>query len=186
MRRTLLLPLVTTVLALTAACADNATSTAPNLTPGAARLATAVNLDNAPRGAHFAKGQSAPVCTVTGTTVSCTGTAIEGVGNTNATVTLDVTSTISGVCHNPGVNSKVVEPFSESVTTANSTNLTSTKNGRIVVPAQTTTGASTAGFLATFECPNPNWTPEVTSNVLSYKYTLIFAGFTSPAILITG
>src|SRR5215204_5138345 len=103
---------------------------------------TTVNLDNAPQGAHFARGATAPICTVTGTTVTCTGTAIEGVGNTNATVQLDVTSTISGVCHNPGVSSQVVEPFSESVTTSTSSELTSTRNGRLIVPAQTTTGTS--------------------------------------------
>jgi hypothetical protein len=152
----------------------------------AAPALAVVNFDNAPQGAHFAKGAAEPVCTVTGTTVTCTGTAIEGVGNTNATVQLDVTSTISGVCHNPGTNSMVVEPFSESVTTTSSSELTSTKNGRLVVPAQTTTGTSTEEFLATFSCPNPNWTPEVTSNVLSFEYTLTFAGFTEPVIEITG
>jgi hypothetical protein len=144
------------------------------------------DFSNAPEGAHYARGSREPVCTVTGLTVTCTGTAIEGVGNTNATVELSVTSTISGVCHNPGVNSKVVEPFSESVTTTTSSELTSTRNGRLVVPAQTTPGTSTEEFLATFTCPNPNWTAEVTSNVLSFTYTLTFAGFTEPAILITG
>jgi hypothetical protein len=148
--------------------------------------AAVTNFNNAPSGAHYAKGYGEPVCTVTGTTVTCTGTQIEGVGNTNATVELSVTSTISGVCHNPGVNSKIVEPFSRSITTTTSSELTSTKNGRLIVPAQTTTGTSTEEFLATFTCPNPNWTPEVTSNVLSYQYTLTFAGFTEPAILITG
>jgi Tfp pilus assembly protein PilW len=156
------------------------------LATGITAAQAATNFNNAPNGAHYAKGSGEPVCTVTGTTVSCTGTAIEGVGNTNATVTLAVTSTISGVCHNPGTNSKVVEPFSRSVTTNTSSNLTSTKNGRLVVPAQTTTGTSDQQFLATFKCPNPNWTPEVTSNVLSFRYTLVFAGFTDPAILITG
>jgi len=150
------------------------------------QAATLVDLNNAPQGAHFARGAGAPVCTVTGTTVNCTGTAIEGVGNTNATVELAVTSTVSGVCHNPGTNSKVVEPFSKSVTTTTSSELTSTRNGRLVVPAQTTVGTSTADFLATFKCPNPNWRPEVTSNVLSFEYTLTFAGFTAPAIRITG
>src|SRR5215208_5296089 len=154
------------------------------LSAGAAMALT--NFNNAPQGAHYARGASEPVCTVTGTTVTCTGTAIEGVGNTNATVELAVTSTISGVCHNPGVNSMVVEPFSESVTTTTSSELTSTRNGRLVVPAQTTVGTSTEEFLATPTCPNPNWTPEVTSNVLSFQYTLTFAGFTEPAILITG
>jgi hypothetical protein len=146
----------------------------------------AVDFANAPQGAHFAKGSGEPVCTVDGTTVTCTGTQIAGVGNTNATVTLAVTSTISGVCRNPGTNKKVVEPFSESVTETSSSLITSTKNGRLVVPAQSTTGASTGDFLETFTCPNPNWTPEVTSNVLSFSYTLTFAGFSDPAIWITG
>jgi hypothetical protein len=152
----------------------------------AATALAVTNFDNAPQGAHYAKGSGEPVCTVTGVTVSCTGTAIEGVGNTNATVVLSVTSTISGVCHNPGVNSKIVEPFSRSITTSTSSTITSTKNGRLIVPPQSTTGTSTEEFLATFTCPNPNWTPEVTSNVLSFSYTLTFAGFTEPAISITG
>jgi hypothetical protein len=156
------------------------------LTMGMTAAQADVDFSNAPQGAHFARGATEPVCTVTGTTVTCTSTAIEGVGNTNATVVLAVTSTVSGVCHNPGTNSKVVEPFSKSVTKTTSSDLTSTKNGRLLVPAQTTTGTSTATFLKTFECPNPNWTPEVTSNVLSFEYTLTFAGFTEPAILITG
>jgi hypothetical protein len=156
------------------------------LATGMAAAQAVVDFSNAPQGAHFGKNNAQPVCTVSGTTVTCTGTAIEGVGNTNATVELDVTSTISGVCHNPGVNRKVVEPFSESVTESTSTELTSTRNGRLIVPAQTTTGTSTEEFLATFTCPNPNWTPEVTSNVLSFEYSLTFAGFEEPAILITG
>ena len=142
------------------------------------------NFENAPQGAHYAMGFGEPVCTVTGLTVSCTGTEIAGVGNTNATVVLAVTSTFTGTCTNPGGH--LVEPFTESETTTTSTQLTSTKNGRLIVPAQTATGTSTEEFLANFECPNPNWTPEVTSNVISFEYTLTFAGFTDPAIVITG
>jgi hypothetical protein len=156
------------------------------LATGMTAAQAATNFTNAPQGAHYANGYAEPICTISGTTVTCTSTAIAGVGNTNATVKLVVTSTISGVCHNPGVNSKIVEPFSRSVTTETSSQLTSTKNGRLVVPSQTATGTSSATFLATFTCPNPNWTAEVTSNVVSYTYTLTFAGFTEPAILITG
>ena len=72
------------------------------------------NFNNAPSGAHYANGSSEPVCTISGLNVSCTGTSIQGVGNTNAVLNLAVTTTFSGVCHNPGVNSKVVEPFSRS------------------------------------------------------------------------
>ena len=151
-----------------------------------ATASAVTNFANAPQGAHYARGSAEPVCTVSGSTVTCTATAIEGVGNTNATVTLSVTSTISGVCHNPGVNRKVVEPFSRSITESTSSDITSTRNGRLLVPAQSTTGTSTEEFLATFTCPNPRWTPEVTSNVTSFEYTLTFAGFSAPAISISG
>ena len=143
------------------------------------------NFANAPQGAHYAQGFGEPVCTLSGLTVTCTGTQIEGVGNTNATVTLSVTTTFTGVCHNPGVNSKVVEPFTQSETTTTSTVVPSTKNGRLVVPAQSATGTSSADFLATFSCPNPNWTPEITGTATSFVYTLTFAGFTQPAITVT-
>src|SRR5215204_6729396 len=147
---------------------------------------TTVNFENAPQGAHFAQGQAAPVCTLNGLTVTCTGTEIAGVGNTNATVNLAVTSTFTGVCHNPGVNSKIVEPFTRSETTTTTARLFPSKNGRLIVPPQTATGTSTAQFLADFTCPNPNWTPEVTGSAISFVYTLTFDGFTQPAIIITG
>jgi len=142
------------------------------------------NFDNAPSGAHYATGSAEPVCTLTGLTVSCTGTTIGGVGNTNATVTLAVTSTFTGTCTNPGGH--LVEPFTESETTTTTSTVTSTRNGQLIVPAQTATGPTEEEFLATFECPNPNWTADVTTSDVSFVYTLTFAGFTEPAILITG
>ncbi|HJW00860.1 MAG TPA: hypothetical protein VJ617_17340 [Arthrobacter sp.] len=156
------------------------------LATGMTAAHAATNFDNAPQGAHYANGFAEPVCTLSGLTVSCTGTQIAGVGNTNATVTLAVTSTFTGVCHNPGVNSKIVDPFTESETTTTSSVITSTKNGRLVVAPQTATGTSSAQFLADFSCPNPNWTPEITGTSISYRYSLTFAGFDDPAILITG
>jgi hypothetical protein len=156
------------------------------LATGMTAAQAVTNFANAPQGAHFAKGSGQPVCTLNGLTVTCTGTAIEGVGNTNATVNLSVTSTFTGVCHNPGTNNKVVDPFTESETTTTTSVITSTKNGRLVVPAQTATGTSSEEFLANFTCPNPNWTPEITGTGISFRYSLVFAGFTQPAILITG
>jgi hypothetical protein len=143
---------------------------------------TTVDFGNAPSGAHFAKGASAPVCTLSGLTVTCTGTEIQGVGNTNATVDLAVTTTFSGVCHNPGVNSKVVEPFSRSETNRTTAQLTPSRNGRLDVPEESASGPDPAAFT----CPNPNWTPEVTSTVTTFVYSLTFAGFDDPVILITG
>ena len=142
------------------------------------------NFANAPSGAHYATGSAEPVCTLTGLTVSCTGTTIGGVGNTNATVTLAVTSTFTGTCTNRGGH--LVEPFTEQETTTTSTVVTSTRNGQLIVPAQTATGVSSEQFLASFECPNPNWTPAVTGTAISYRYSLTFAGFTEPAITVTG
>jgi hypothetical protein len=155
-------------------------------TTSAAMAVTTVNFNNAPQGAHFARGEAAPVCTLSGLTVTCTGTAIQGVGNTNATVSLAVTSTFTGVCHNPGVNSKVVEPFTESETTTTTAQIFPNRNGELRVPAQTATGTSSAEFLATFTCPNANWTPEVTGTAISFVYTLTFAGFSAPVITVTG
>jgi len=156
------------------------------LATGMTAAQAVTNFNNAPNGAHYAKGAGEPVCTLSGLTVTCTGTAIEGVGNTNATVNLAVTSTFTGVCHNPGTNDKVVDPFTKSETTKTTSVITSTKNGRLVVPQQSATGTSSAQFLATFKCPNPNWTPEITGTSISFVYTLTFAGFTAPAITVTG
>ena len=149
------------------------------------------DFDNAPSGAHYRQGSAEPVCTTstvptTGAiTVSCTGTQIGGVGNTNADLDLAVTGTANFVCHNPG-NDNIVEPHSDSVSETTSTTLTPSRNGTLVVPAQTVT-ISPEEAAAQFTCPNPNWREEFTGfSDLSYTYSLTFAGFTEPAILITG
>src|SRR5215212_10290301 len=144
------------------------------------------NFANAPSGAHYATGSAEPVCTLSGLTVSCTGTTIGGVGNTNATVNWAVTSTFTGTCQNPGSKSKTVEPFTEQETTTTSSVITSTRNGALRVPAQTATGTSSAEFLADFSCPNPRWEATVSGTSISYVYTLTFAGFTQPATTVTG
>jgi hypothetical protein len=154
---------------------------------GFASAAQAVtNFANAPSGTHYANGFSEPTCELVGLTVTCSNTQLGGVGNTNATVVLSVNTTFTGVCHNPGVNRKVVEPFTETDTNTTTATIPSTRNGQLIVPTQTATGTSSAEFLASFSCPNPNWTPDVTGTALSYSYTLTFAGFTEPAISITG
>src|SRR5215208_4986510 len=116
-----------------------------------ALAATIVNFENAPQGAHFAQGQAAPTCTLSGLTVTCTGTQIEGVGNTNATVNLAVTSTFTGTCTNPGGH--LVEPFTEQETTTTTSTIQSTRNGALIVNPQTATAVSSEEFLAKFECP---------------------------------
>ena len=112
------------------------------LSPGAAVAVTDFN--NAPSGAHYRKGAAEPVCTsstvpTTGAiTVSCTGTQIAGVGNTNADLLLTVEGTANFVCHNPG-NTNIVEPHSGSVSETTETSLVPSRNGTLVVPIQTVT-----------------------------------------------
>jgi hypothetical protein len=147
------------------------------------------NFANAPSGAHYAQGSAEPVCTLSGLTVTCTGTQIAGVGNTNATQTLAVTSTFTGTCSNPaGANNpnNPIEPFTEAETTTTSNQLLPNRNGTLVVPAISATATSSEEFLATFECPNPQWEATVASTDVSFLYTLTFAGETAPAISITG
>jgi hypothetical protein len=147
----------------------------------------ATDFTNAPSGAHYKNRFAEPVCTTstvptTGAiTVSCTGTQIGGVGNTNADLDLAVTGTANFVCHNPG-NENIVEPHSDTVDEATSVELTPSRNGTLVVPAQSVT-ISPEEAAEQFECPNVNWTEEFTGfSDLSFTYTLIFDGFTEPAI----
>lgn len=142
------------------------------------------NFANAPSGAHYANGSSEPVCTFNAATadLSCTGTQIAGVGNTNATLSATVTSSFTGVCHNPGTNDKVVDPFTDSSSASVNQPLFPSRNGRLAVPSVSVDGTSSSEFLATFSCPNPNWTPEVTDATITWSYTVTFAGFSAPVI----
>src|SRR5215203_4534712 len=150
-----------------------------------------VNFDNAPSGAHFRQGFGEPVCTETtvpttgAITVTCTGTEIAGVGNTNADLVLAVSGTADFVCHNPG-NDNIVEPHSASVTETTSTTLTPSRNGTLVVPAQSVT-ISPEQASEEFSCPNANWREEFTGfSAVGFTYTLTFVGFDAPVISITG
>ena len=157
-----------------------------------ASVALAVtNFNNAPSGAHYRKGSAEPVCTTstvptTGAiTVNCTGTQIAGVGNTNANLSLAVEGTANFVCHNPG-NDNIVEPHSASVEESTFATLVPSRNGQLIVPAQSVT-ISPEEAAAQFTCPNPNWREEFTGfSDLSFTYSLTFAGFDQPAILIEG
>ncbi|KAF4418570.1 hypothetical protein FACUT_11765 [Fusarium acutatum] len=142
------------------------------------------NFDNAPSGAHYAKGSGEPTCTLVGTTVTCSKTEIQGVGNTNANLALTVTATFTGTCTNPGGH--VVEPFTEEETASHTEPLTPSKNGRLIVPSQSASVQTSEEFEAAFTCPNPNWTPDVSQSHVSFTYSLTFVGFDDPVILITG
>ncbi len=152
---------------------------------GTASAVTTISPQNAPSGTHLQTGEINCVASSTG--VSCSQFELAGVGNTNATVTLAVTYSSTIECTNKGGN--VVESHEHDVTTVTSAVVTSSKNGRLAVPAQTSTAPTDAQVLQSADCPNPNWTPTVQPGsvaVESFTYTLTFAGFTSPYITITG
>jgi hypothetical protein len=158
------------------------------LTTGMTAAQAAVDFSNAPQGAHFARGAGEPVCTLNEATatVTCTGTEFAGVGNTNAEVNLSLTTTFTGVCRNPG-NRNVVDPFTESETTeAPPVVVESNKNGRLVIKQESLTGTTEEQFLADFSCPNPRWQADVSDVDYTFEYSVTFAGFDEPAILIRG
>jgi hypothetical protein len=160
--------------------------------PSASAQTLTVNFANAPGGTHFVTGTPQPTCTVSGRTVTCPTQAFElaGVGNTNATATLSVTDTAIVNCFNPGRNpNNPVESHTQSTTVSTSSGLLSPKNGRLTISPLTAPTPSDADFQALATCPNPNWTPVVrpgSITVASFTFTVTFAGFTQPAITITG
>ena len=158
---------------------------------GALALSTAWAATNfggnaAPAGAHYANGSFEPVCSVDQSTltVSCTGTAISGVGNTDAALSLSVSYSATVTCTNKGGNT--VEVKTQFTTTSGSDADTRVRNGTLTVRAVSAT-ASTQNFLDRASCPNGNWTKTLTqASVTGYTYTLTFVGFSESVISISG
>jgi hypothetical protein len=148
-----------------------------------AAIVRTINPANAPSGTHFQRGDANCAVGADNLTVSCTGFELAGVGNTNANVVLTASYSAVVDCRNPGGN--IVESHETTFSDTSEALVTSTKNGRLAVPAQTV-----GPDLALAEpCPNPNWTPEFHPGTLqldSFTYTLTFAGRTAPYITITG
>jgi hypothetical protein len=147
-----------------------------------------VNFANAPSGTHFVTGTATPTCSVSGLVISCNSYEVAGVGNTNATATLDAAFSATVQCRNHG--GQIVEVHSQVTSVSSSTGQIQPKNGRLAVPALSSAPAPTAGqFEALATCPNPNWTANILSGSIalsSFTYACTFAGFTAAAILITG
>jgi hypothetical protein len=169
------LGIVTALVTLLAAVsAATALAVAPGTYPGS------VNPANAPGSSHLASGTIA--CTVNpDLSIDCNNYVLGGVGNTNATVSLsaDYSATIN--CTNKGGN--LVETHTSNFSATSSATVASTRNGQLRVPAQ-----SASPFSAPQVCPNPNWTPSIAPGTLvlnEFTYTLTFAGFSAPAVLIT-
>jgi hypothetical protein len=157
---------------------------------GSAALAaqtTTFNPAAAPEGTHLVTGTPTPTCTVTTLSVSCNSYELAGVGNTNATATLSVTYTATVQCRNHG--GQIVEVHSQDVTATSTSGLLTPQNGRLTVPALSSTAPTAAEFEALATCPNPNWTAEVlasTITVESFTYTVTFEGFEGAYITIEG
>jgi hypothetical protein len=138
---------------------------------------------NAPSGTHLQDGTIDCSVGGDGLTVTCTPYELAGVGNTNADVLLS--ATYSGVvdCRNKGGN--VVESHETTFSAETGGTVRSSRNGRLRVGAQ-----EVSPDLDLAEpCPNPNWTPEFhagSPTLDSFTYSLTFAGFDDPYILITG
>jgi hypothetical protein len=185
MRSTHLIPVA--VLAFAAACSDTATSPT---SVGKPQFVTVFNSSTAPNGAHYAARSSEPVCTISGLTISCTGTQINGVGNTNADLLIEVTYTATVRCRNHG--GKIVDVKTQVVDDGAVDTDLAPKNGNLQVPSIDISAAeapSNADFEAQATCPNPNWTKSLlggSATIDSFTYTLTFVGFTAAVITVEG
>jgi hypothetical protein len=141
------------------------------------------NSANAPGSSHLASGS--PSCTVNADrSIDCSAYVLGGVGHTNATVDLTARYTAIIDCNNPGNNrNNPIESHTATFSADSTATVASTKNGQLRVPAQ-----SVSPFGVPQVCPNPNWRPEFRSGsvtLVSFSYTLTFAGFSSPYITIS-
>lgn len=117
---------------------------------------------------HFMSAE--PGCWVSGLTVTCDGSDIAGVGNTNAEARLMVNVSLHVECLNPGTNDKYVPPHDTVNTTNASTGKLEPKNGRLLVPVLSASGSDE---LPNKLCPNRNWTYTVEQTV-TWSYQIVF------------
>jgi len=154
----------------------------------AATSTTSINPGNAPTGTHLQTGTIG--CSVDSSTqlVTCSTFQLAGVGNANATGSLDTTYSATVNCTNHGGN---LVPVKSSVQTApTTTGSLSPKNGKLTIPSLNSGPVPTAAqFEAQATCPNGNWTKSLQGGSItlqSFAYTVTFAGFSGPYISITG
>jgi hypothetical protein len=136
---------------------------------------------NAPGSSHLTSGT--PQCVVNADLdVDCSAYVLGGVGHTNADVNLTARYSATIDCTNHGGN--LVESHTSTFEDSDGDTLTSSRNGQLRVPSE-----SASAFDAPQVCPNPNWTPSIhpgSLSLISFTYTLTFAGFGSPYITIDG
>jgi hypothetical protein len=150
-----------------------------------AAITSSLDPSQAPSGTHLQTG--AIGCTVDPTTltVTCSTFELAGVGHTDADVALTASYTAIVDCNNPGANrNNPIESHTTSFSATTQITVTSGKNGRLSVPAQSVNPTTVAQG-----CPNPNWTPVIragTLTLVSFSYTITFEEFASPYITVTG
>ena len=128
----------------------------------------------APTGTHVQTGT--PTCSFNNTGgVTCSSYELAGVGNRNATATLETTYTAKVNCRNNG--GKIVAVKTGTFDSTSTTDRLSPKNGKLTVPSLSSSAPSASKFISQQTCPNPNWTPELGSAITlkSSVYTLVFA-----------
>jgi hypothetical protein len=146
-------------------------------------ITTSTNPANAPTGTHYKSGTAS--CTVSGTTVTCAGYTLAGVGNSNATADLVAHYTGTVDCTNNGGN--LVESHTTSVTASGTSGSIQSKNGNLTVPSISASPTAPA-ISGAVNCPNPNWTATLRGGSLTltdFTYTLHFAGFAAGQNYIT-
>jgi hypothetical protein len=138
---------------------------------------------NAPGSSHLRSGTVQ--CVVNADLdVNCSPYVLGGVGNTNATVSLEANYTAIIDCNNPGSNrNNPIESHEADFESTSTATVPSTRNGQLRVPAQ----SASAGDVEQV-CPNDNWEPEIQDGTLEltdFTYTLTFLGFDAPYITIS-
>jgi hypothetical protein len=198
MRPTRFIPLAALTLAV--ACSDTATSPTsiggpmflvqPGTYPDANGVTT-LNAAGSPSGSHIQSG-SPITCVVTTTAIVCGGTGpsgsyqLNGVGNKNATGSLAANWSATVDCTNNG--GQLVEVKSTVQSAPATTGSLSPDNGHLIVPQVSVGTPTDEQFEAAAKCPNKNWTADVAPGdptLVSFTYTLKFAGFQTAAISIT-
>jgi hypothetical protein len=149
-----------------------------------AAITSSLDPSQAPSGTHLQTG--AISCTVNADqSVTCSTFELAGVGHTDADVALTASYTAIVDCNNPGNNrNNPIESHTTSFSASTQITVTSGKNGRLSVPAQSVNPNAVAQG-----CPNPNWTPVIRAGTLtleSFSYTVTFEDFASPYISVVG
>lgn len=143
------------------------------------------NAAAAPQGTHVQRGTPSCSFASDGLTVVCSTFELAGVGNVDATATLNTEYSATIDCTNRG--GELVEVHSQGIATTATTGELSPVNGRLRVPSLTSDTPTEAEILAEADCPNRNWTPSVQPGSLTLEssvYTVTFDGFTGAYITI--